>query len=419
MQTGASEHFDVVIGGGGPTGLTMALALATTFEGDVRVAVVDPASGQAPNAEPQDPRAWALSSASVRLLENLGVWSAVAPNVQPVSRIEITDSALEAGVRPVLLSYDNVVNDGEPAAYIVPNQALLNALAAAVQARAASIACFSGRSIETFAGGTGAIQVSLDNSGELTADLLVAADGRASKLRQHAGIDVVQWSYDQLGIVTTVGHDRPHQGKAVQHFLPGGPFAMLPLPDDRTCITWSEATEVARDIMAMDDDAFLAEVQQRFGGKLGFVKLAGPRASFPLGMHLARSYTAPRLALIGDAAHGVHPIAGQGLNLAFRDIAALSECIAGGVRTGLSFGDVTLLERYQAWRRFDSTLSAGTFDAMNRLFSNDITLLRSAREVGLGLVDRVPELKRLFVNEAAGLSGDVPQLMQRSAPHQP
>ena len=215
--------------------------------------------------------------------------------------------------------------------------------------------------------------------------------------------------------MTNVAHERPHNGVATQHFLPAGPFAILPLPGNRSCITWTEDAEAARTILALDDGAFLAEVDRRFGGRLGGLRLAGGRRSWPLAMHLARSYTRPRFALIGDAAHGVHPIAGQGLNIALRDVAALAECVADAARAGFDPGDTTALERYERWRRFDATLSTATFDALNRLFSSDIALLRSTRELGLGIVDRLPALKRLLVTEAAGLTGELPRLLRGQA----
>jgi len=406
-----TDRFDAVIAGGGPAGLTMALALAHIFKDDTRIAIVDPSVASAGNRD--DPRAWALSAASVRLLDRLGVWQAVKPYAQSVDQIEITDSALEAGIRPVLLCYDNHTPEGEPAAHIVPNQALLRALSTTVASKDQNIIhYFRGRSITSSQQGPAGNTAVLDDRSTLASDLIIAADGRNSQLREAAHIETVQWSYEQIGIVTTVNHERPHDGKAVQHFLPGGPFAILPLPGNSSCITWSEDAKTGQRIMKLGDEDFLVEVQSRFGGKLGALA-AGGRGSFPLGMHLARQFIAPRLCLIGDAAHVVHPIAGQGLNLGFRDIAALAQCIADGARNGMPFGDVTVLERYQAWRRFDSTLSAATFDSINRLFSNDITLLRSAREVGLGLIDRLPELKRFFVNEAAGLSGEIPKLMRR------
>jgi 2-octaprenyl-6-methoxyphenol hydroxylase len=212
--------------------------------------------------------------------------------------------------------------------------------------------------------------------------------------------------------VTCIAHDRSHGGRAVQHFLPGGPFAILPLVGNRSCITWSENAVEARRILTLDDAAFLAEVDKRFGGRLGAIRLDGPRQSWPLETQLARAYIAPRFALLGDGAHRVHPIAGQGLNLAFRDVAALTEVLADGARLGLDLGDAILLERYERWRRFDSALSAATYDGLNRLFSNDTTLLRSLREFGLGVIDRLPGLKRAFVAEAAGITGELPRLLK-------
>ncbi|HZA01986.1 MAG TPA: FAD-dependent monooxygenase, partial [Hyphomicrobiaceae bacterium] len=256
------------------------------------------------------------------------------------------------------------------------------------------------------------VTIRLATECSIRAALLVGADGRSSPLRDAAGIQIVGWRYPQTGIVTTVAHERPHGGKAVQHFLPGGPFAILPLKGNRSSITWSEDAERAREILALDDQGFLAEVDKRFGGRLGALRLDSPRQSWPLGMHLARRYVTRRFALLGDAAHGVHPIAGQGLNLAMRDAAALTEVVVDAVRLGLDLGDSAALERYEQWRRFDSALAAATFDGLNRLFSNDWALLRSAREFGLGLVDRVPVLKQLFVQEAAGLSGELPRLLR-------
>jgi 2-octaprenyl-6-methoxyphenol hydroxylase len=406
------ERYDVVIAGGGTAGLALACALADALGPGARIAVVDPTPLRAGGAP--DARAFALSAGAKRMLAVLGVWPELAPHAQPVTAIDITDSSLQDAFRPVLVSYDNTVDGGEPATYIVEHGQLRDALLAAAAARPC-ITLLGGEPAAGFEVDEHGVNVDLARGPSphtLRAPLLVAADGRASPLRQAAGIGVVRWSYPQAGIVTTVRLEQPHQGRAVQHFLPSGPFAILPLTGYRACITWTEDEARAREILALDDTGFLAEVAQRFGYRLGGVALAGPRASWPLDMHLARALIADRFALIGDAAHGVHPIAGQGLNLGLRDVAALTEVVADAARLGLDIGSLAVLERYERWRRLDSALSAATFDALNRLFSNDSTLLRSARDFGLGLVERLPVLKQLFVAEAAGLTGDVPRLLR-------
>jgi 2-octaprenyl-6-methoxyphenol hydroxylase len=406
-------RFDVVISGGSFAGLALARALAKALGPELRIAVIDRIASAEQAAAP-DSRASALSAASRHLLEALDVWSDVEAQAQPVTRIEITDSSLDAGVRPVLLTYDNLTTAGAPASYIVPNTVLQAALRAVV-ARTQSITTIAPAEALGFSAGEFEASVSLAGATTLTGRLLVAAEGRQSRLREAAGIKVVGWDYPQIGIVTTVRHERPHNGCAVQHFLPAGPFAILPLTGNRSCITWTEDAEAARRILALDDAGFLAEVERRFGGKLGSVTLDGPCMSWPLKMHLARRYVGPRFALIGDAAHGAHPLAGQGLNLAFRDVAALTEVVADAVRLGFDPGDAQALSRYERWRRFDSTVSTAAFDALNRLFANDGALARAGRDVGLGVVDRLPVLKRLFVDEAAGLAGDLPRLLRGEA----
>lgn len=399
---------DIVISGGSYAGLALALALARTLGSEVSVTIIERQS--VPSGE-GDPRASAISAGPRRMLDVLGIWPKVRDEAQEVVEIQLTDSPLEAAVRPVLLTYENRLEDGEPASFIVPNSVLSRTLEAAVDAEPA-IRRLRPAEATGFASGDPYVRVHLADGRSIDASLLVAADGRRSRLREAAGIKCVGWRYHQVGIVTRVEHELPHRGRAIQHFLPGGPFAILPLKGNFSCITWSEEAKRAREVLAFDDERFLTEVDRRFAGRLGWLKLAGARASWPLEMHLARRYIGHRFALIGDAAHGVHPIAGQGLNLAFRDIAALTEVVADAARIGLTPGDMSALERYEQWRRFDSSMSAATFDALNRLFSNDVTLMRSAREAGLSLVDRVPELKRLFVAEAAGLSGDVPRLLR-------
>lgn len=397
---------DIVIGGGGLTGLVLARSLAMVLGGEARIAVIDPDAAGARS----DPRAYALSAGSRRLLEAIGIWTAIAGDAQPVSGIDITDSALTDAIRPILLSYDTAVDDGEPGMWIVPASAIHGASANAVTGlsgvtlvRAAAIGLVSD---------TAGSAVALADGSSVRAGLVVACDGRQSPLRDAAGIKTVNWRYAQTGIVTTVRHERPHGGRAIQHFLPGGPFAILPLTGNRSCVTWTEEEAEAQRLLAVDDAGFLAALEQRFGYRLGVLELAGPRAGWPLAMHLSRELMAPRFALVGDAVRGVHPIAGQGFNLGLRDVAALCECIVDAVRVGLDVGDATALERYARWRRFDGAASAAAFSALNTLFSQDNALLRSVRDAGLGVVDRMPTLKRLLVSEASGLSGDVPRLMR-------
>ena len=409
-MTALTNHVDITISGASFAGLALALAAARAFEGQLSVALIDrvapPASEAAPSA-----RAFAISAASRNMLSALGIWDQVANVAQPVTAIDITDSPLDAGIRPVVLTYDNHTEDGAPATHIVPAAAITAALQAAV-ARETSIRMIAPMHVRSFNAEGMIANLELSDGQTLAASLAVAAEGRNSTLRDMAGIKSVRWAYDQTGIVTIVAHERPHGGRAVQHFLPAGPFAILPLTGNRSCITWTEVASEAARILALDETRFLDEVDKRFGGHLGPVTLEGPRQSWPLDLHLARSYSAPRLAVIGDAAHSVHPIAGQGLNLSLRDAAALVDVVADAARLGLDVGGAPVLERYEQWRRFDATVSALSFDGLNRLFSNDSTLLRAARDAGLGLVDRLPALKQAFVKEASGLSGELPRLLK-------
>ena len=404
--------FDVAIGGGGTVGLALACALADALGGDVRIALLD--RGALNVAGGRDIRASALSAASKRLLTTLGVWPAIADAAQPVTAIDITDSRLSDAIRPILLSYDNTLAPEEPASYIVENERLRQALVAAAAARPA-IALMGSSPIESFAVDPYGVSIRLANA-TLRAPFLVGADGRASRLRDEAGLKVLRWSYPQTGIVTTVGHSKSHHGRALQHFLPSGPFAILPLTQNRSCITWTEASAAAQELLGLEDGDFRAELARRFDYRLGEIVAVGARAAWPLDMHLARALVGERFALIGDAARVVHPIAGQGLNLGLRDVAALTEVIADAARLGLDPGTQLVLERYERWRRLDSALSAATYDALNRLFSNDWALLRTARDFGLAVLDQLPALKRFLVAEAAGVTGEVPKLLRGERP---
>ncbi len=400
---------DIVIAGGSYVGLTLALSLAHEFGPDVRIVIADRG---ARSVDEQDPRASAISAGSRNLLQAIGVWQHLEDAAVPVAEIELTDSSLQAGVRRRLLTYDNITSDGNQASWIVPNARLAVALEQ-LAATAPAIEIMRSAAVTRLAATAGFVTIALGDGTELAAQLVVAADGRRSAVREAAGIKTVQWDHDQIGIVTAITHEIDHKNRAIQHFLPGGPFAMLPLTGGfRSCVTWSEQASVARRILALDDEAFLDEVDRRVAGRLGAVALDGARKSWPLETHLARAYTAPRVALVGDAAHGVHPIAGQGLNLGLRDVAALVECVSDAARVGLDLGDADALARYERWRRFDTTVSTATFSGLNRLFSNDWALMRSAREVGLGILDRMPGIKQALVTEAAGLSGELPRLLR-------
>ncbi len=409
-----AQRFDIVISGGSFAGLAFARALASALGDDIRIAIVD-RTPRKENTAP-DARAFALSAGARRMLNTLGIWQDIATSAQPVTEIEITDSSLDAGIRPVLLKYDNRLGeegaaDAEPASYIVPATDLEAALYRSV-ADAPNVSFIVPAEIENFTDTGSDVAITLRNGDKVHAALLVGAEGRRSPSRDEAGIKTVGWRYGQTAIVTTIAHERPHNARAIQHFLPSGPFAILPLPGNRSCLTWTEDAGEAVRILALDEAGFLAEVDTRVAGRLGSIEVVGPRQSWPLEMHLARAYVAPRFAILGDAAHGVHPIAGQGVNLAFRDVAALSEIVVDTMRLGLDPGNLESLGRYERWRRFDSALSAAAFDGLNRLFSNDQMLVRAARDFGLGLVDRLPGLKRRFVSEAAGLTGDLPRLFK-------
>jgi 2-octaprenyl-6-methoxyphenol hydroxylase len=405
-----AERFDVAIAGGGFVGRTLALALAKLAPSGFLVTLIDAEPVSAKRTAAEDARALALSAATKNLLSALDQWAPLASKVQAIESIEITDSALNAALRPHFLGFDAELKQDGAKAFMVGHGDLQRALAEAVAKEPAIDIRSPDKVIDFEAHEFGAV-ARLDGGGTIEASLLVAADGKRSELRERVGIKCIGWSYPQIGIVTTVAHARPHHGKAVQHFLPSGPFAILPLTGNRSSIVWTEDAERGKAIMAAGEDRFLDELTKRFGFRLGEIALAGPRQSFPLDLQIARSFVAGRLALIGDAAHVVHPLAGQGLNIGMRDVAALAETVVEAARLGLDIGAPVQLERYQRWRRFDSAFSAAVMDGLNRLFSNDSAPLRTLRDVGLGLVDRAPQLKRFLAREAAGGTGTVPALL--------
>jgi len=402
------QRFDVAIAGGGFAGRTLALALARLAPEGFRVALVD--AEKAGGGGGHDARALALSAATKNLLTALDLWPELAAKAQAVEAIEITDSPLDAALRPHFLGFDEELKRGGAGAYMVEHGDLSRVLAAAVTRESAIIA-FAPDAVTAFKTDGFGVKATLGSFTTIEAALLVAADGKHSQLRDQAGIKCVGWSYPQAGVVTTVAHAMPHHGKAVQHFLPSGPFAILPLTGNRSSIVWTEDKAKAAEIMALDEAGFVYELTKRFGHRLGETELAGPRQAFPLDMQIARQFVADRLALIGDAAHVVHPLAGQGLNIGMRDVAALAETIIDSARLGLDIGALPQLQRYERWRRFDSAFSAAVMDGLNRLFSNDSAPVRALRDLGLGLVDRAPALKRFLAREAAGATGTVPSLL--------
>ena len=403
-----ASRVDVVIGGAGFVGLSLAIALRQALGPKFSVVVADPTL----DALTADERASAIAAAARRLFETIGVWDEVARQAQPILDMVITDSRLGDAVRPVFLTFEGEIRPGEPFAHMVENRDLTAALLAKARAEGVDLRATAVAGCD---GGRDHVEARLADGARFDARLIVAADGARSSLRERAGISMVGWSYGQTAIVTTVAHERDHHGRADEHFLPAGPFAILPLKGNRSSIVWTEESAEAERIIALSDEAFYAELERRFGLRLGDIRVAGPRRAYPLGLSVARAFVAPRLALVGDAAHVIHPIAGQGLNMGLRDVAALAEVIVDAARLGLDPGARDVLERYQRWRRFDTMAMGLATDGLNRLFSNRSDVLRLLRDIGLGLVDRLPALKDVFIREAAGLTGDVPKLLRGEA----
>jgi 2-octaprenyl-6-methoxyphenol hydroxylase len=405
-----TDRIDVLIGGGGVAGLALAVALRQGLGAGFAVTVADPALEKAPS----DPRASAIVAAAERLFRAIGVWDAVAGEAQPILDMVVTDSRLTDAVRPVFLTFDGDAEPGQPFAHMVENGPLHAALLG--RAREAGVVLRPVGIAESAPSAGGAeVNVGLTGGARLRAGLLVAADGAHSGIRGRAGIPTRGWSYGQSAIVTTVAHERDHGGRAEEHFLPAGPFAILPLKHCRSSIVWTEHAAEAARMIGLPDGDFHGELERRFGLHLGDIKVVGPRRAYPIGLWVARDFIGPRLALIGDAAHVIHPIAGQGLNMGLKDVAALAETIVDAARLGLDPGAGAVLERYQRWRRFDTMAMGVATDGLNRLFSNRSDTLRLLRDVGLGLVDRMPPLKQMFIREAAGLVGEVPKLLKGEA----
>ena len=399
---------DIAIVGGGLNGPTLALALA---HAGLHVTIIDAHPAQTRMADDFDGRSYALALTSVRLLEAIGLWDAVVDEAQPMLEIKVTDGRAGEGPSPFFMHFDHAEIEEGPMGHMVQDRHLRHVLMNATETADNITVMNSTEVIAQRADGTG-ITLSLASGDKLRARLCVGADGRTSGTATRAEIKRTGWAYGQTALVCAVEHDLPHNGIAHQFFMPSGPLAILPLTGNRSSIVWSETARNAARIHALPDNAYLDVLRPRFGDFLGEISLAGARYTYPLSLSLAHTMIAERVALLGDSAHGVHPIAGQGLNAGFRDIAALSEVIVDAQRRGEDFGAAVALGRYQEWRRFDNASLALATDSFNRLFSNENSLIRMARDIGMGVISALPGLRRTFIREAAGLNGDLPRLMR-------
>ena len=408
-----ADDAELIIAGGGLNGMLLAVACAGAGLSTIVIDRQDPA---AMTADRFDGRTSAIAYGSRLVFDGIGLWPAIEREAEPIREIRVADDD-----SPFFLHYDHRELGGStPLGYIVENRVLRRAMfdRAAILP---SLKLLAPRAVAATTADEGGAVVRLADGAQLRTRLVAAADGQNSPLRRAAGIGTVEWRYRQTGIVTTVRHERPHRGIAVEHFLPAGPFAILPMTDDpsedaththraRSSIVWTEDADLAPHLLALSGAEFAAELRTRFGDFLGHVEPVGPRWSYKLALMQAERYAGRRLALVGEAAHVIHPIAGQGLNIGIRDIAALAQIIIDARRLGLDVGDPSLLERYERWRRSDALVLAAVTDGLNRLFSNTIAPVKLARDVGLAIVNRVPPLKRLLMQHAMGVLGDRPRL---------
>ena len=399
---------DVLIVGGGMAGCSLAVALAGVgFE----VVVVDRIDTTAQSEDKFDGRASAIAGAPQKMLDQIGMWQHLGQNFAPILDIRVAD-----GASRLFLHYYHEDIGGEALGYMVENRHFRKAIFARLN-ELDNITYCAPAEIVNLARTADSVQADLKDGRQITAALIVGADGRGSQIRKDAGIELTEWSYHQTGIVLTVDHEIPHHNVAHEHFLPAGPFAILPLPgehgeNNRSSIVWTEKDELVESIMALPDVEFAAEFNHRFGDFLGKANFIGPHWTYPLTLQYAETSVAERLVLIGDASHGMHPIAGQGLNMGLRDVAALAEVLIDARRLGLDIGAASLLDDYEQWRRFDNTLMLAMTDGLNRLFSNDIGPIKLARDIGLAAVNKAGPLKKVFMQHAMGATGNLPRLLK-------
>ncbi|WP_375174151.1 UbiH/UbiF/VisC/COQ6 family ubiquinone biosynthesis hydroxylase [Pseudooceanicola sp.] len=403
------EHdSDILIVGGGLNGPATALALALS---GLRVTVIDALPAATRVEEDFDGRGYALALASVRLLRRIGVWDRVSDHSQPMLEIKVTDGRAGEAPSPFFLHFDHAEIEEGPMGHMIEDRYLRRGLMEAME-QSDRITLINGETVVAQTAEPGGVRITLASGREMTGAVLIGCDGRRSGTAERAGIKRTGWDYGQTALVCAIEHERPHGGVAHQFFMPPGPLAILPLPGNRSSIVWTESTTRAAEIQGLDDAGYLEVLRPRFGDFLGEISLAGKRFSYPLNLTVATEFVAERLALVGDAAHGMHPIAGQGLNAGLRDIGALAQVLGEARARGEDIGALPVLRRYQEWRRFDTASLALATDMSNKLFSSDNPLLRAARDIGMGAINAMPGLRRGFIREAAGLTGELPDLMR-------
>lgn len=411
----SGTDYDIIIAGAGLAGATFALAAT---QGGIKVAVVDPQPFENQLAATFDGRSTAIAYSTFRMLDALGMGHSLRPHACRMDHILVTDgqrpSASSRKPSPAFIRFDAEEigdrNGGEPLGYMLENRRIRQALAEALPK--AGVEIIAPAAVAAVDVGPGLATVTLKDGRTLKAPLVVGAEGRGSTVRREAKIETLGWQYKQSGVVCTVKLGRDHGNVAHEYFLPDGPFAILPLTEQRASLVWTESTRRAEALKTCSDEAFSAHLFRRFGEFLDSVEVVGPRFVYPLSLQLAENLIAPRIAILGDAAHGVHPVAGQGLNMGLKDAAALAEVLTEALRLGEDIGSELVLERYARWRRFDNAVLAAGFDGFVRLFSNDLPPVRLARDVGMAVVNRIGPLRRAFMHEAGGATGDLPRLLR-------